>query len=79
LKFPCFTADEIAHRQWPVSRLPWLFTMEWHDLAFLHWPVRAELLRPFIPAGLELQEFDGTAWLGIVPFVMRGPRPRLGP
>jgi hypothetical protein len=46
--------------------------MQWHDLAFLHWPVAAEQLRPFIPAGLELQSFNGSAWLGVVPFYMRG-------
>ena len=50
--------------------------MQWHDLAFLHWPIAAEKLRPFIPTGLELQEFDGSAWLGVVPFYMRGVRIR---
>jgi uncharacterized protein YqjF (DUF2071 family) len=45
----------------------------------MHWPVPAEILRPLVPQKLELQEFDGTAWLGIVPFrmvgVMRRPWP----
>jgi uncharacterized protein YqjF (DUF2071 family) len=53
--------------------------MQWHDLAFLHWPVAADRLRPFIPAGLELQTFDGSAWLGVVPFTMRGVRLRCFP
>lgn len=39
------------------------------------------LLRPLVPDELELQEFDGTAWLGLVPFrmagVMRRPWPDL--
>ena len=47
----------------------------------MHWPVAAALLRPLIPSKLELQEFDGTAWLGLVPFrmagVMRRPWPDL--
>ncbi len=53
--------------------------MQWHDLAFLHWPVSADRLRQFIPAGLELQTFDGWAWLGVVPFYMRGVRARCLP
>jgi len=32
--------------------------MSWRDLAFLHWPVRAELLRERIPAGLTLDTFE---------------------
>ena len=50
--------------------------MRWHDLLFLHWPVRPQLIRPLIPRGLELDTFDGSAWLGIVPFRMTGVRPR---
>jgi uncharacterized protein YqjF (DUF2071 family) len=61
---------------WPSIKRPWMMAMQWHDLAFMHWPVAAESLQPFIPNGLELQSFDGTAWLGVVPFFMRGVRLR---
>lgn len=50
--------------------------MRWTDLAFLHWPVSAARLRPIVPAGLEIDSFDGQAWLGIVPFRMEGVRHR---
>jgi len=53
--------------------------MQWHDLLFLHWPVPADWLRPHIPSALELETFDGMAWLGIVPFYMKGTRPRFLP
>jgi hypothetical protein len=53
--------------------------MQWLDLLFIHWPVRQEVLQPFIPAGLELETFDGRAWLGVVPFQMAGVRPRFIP
>jgi len=49
--------------------------MRWLDLLFAHWPVDAAALRPLIPEGLELDTFDGQAWLGIVPFRMDGVRP----
>ncbi len=44
--------------------------MTWHDLAFLHWPFPAEQVRPLLPAGLELDTFEGRAWIGVVPFYM---------
>ena len=51
--------------------------MRWHDVAFLHWPVPADQLQRLLPPGVELETFDGTAWLGIVPFRMTGIRHRL--
>lgn len=50
--------------------------MNWHDLLFMHWPVKAELLIPLMPAGLPVDLYDGTAWIGIVPFRMSGIRAR---
>lgn len=45
--------------------------MNWHDLAFLHWPVDCKQLASLLPSGLELDTFEGQAYLGIVPFEMR--------
>jgi uncharacterized protein YqjF (DUF2071 family) len=59
-----------------VPDVPWIMHMEWHDLLFAHWPFPAEAIRPLIPAPLALDTFDGAAWLGVVPFMMRGTRPR---
>lgn len=70
---------QTKHRPWPMPPGPWVVKMHWHDLAFIHWPVDASLLRPLIPAALEIDCFDGTAWLGIVPFRMTGVRPRITP
>jgi uncharacterized protein YqjF (DUF2071 family) len=53
--------------------------MSWHDLLFAHWAVRPEALRPLIPAELEIDTFDGWAWIGVVPFRMSGVRPRYTP
>jgi uncharacterized protein YqjF (DUF2071 family) len=48
---------------------------KWRDLLFVHWPIPASVLRPLIPAQLELDLFDGTAYVGLVPFRMTGVRP----
>jgi uncharacterized protein YqjF (DUF2071 family) len=50
--------------------------MTWHDLLFAHWPLPTEALAPLLPDGVELDLFDGEAWLGIVPFRMSGVRLR---
>jgi uncharacterized protein YqjF (DUF2071 family) len=50
--------------------------MTWHELLFAHWPVPESVLRPHIPRRLQLDTHEGEVWLGIVPFGMRGTRPR---
>ncbi len=65
-----------AHRPYSLPTQPWALQMTWHDLLFMHWPVPAAALRPLIPAALELETFNGSAWLGVVPFEMRSVRPR---
>ena len=67
------------HRPWPVPDRPWSIVMRWHDLLFAHWPVDAGRLRELIPASLEIDTFDGRAWIGVVPFWMTGIRHRLLP
>ena len=44
----------------------------WLDLTFLHWPYEPALVRPLVPRELELDLFDGAAWIGLVPFVIDG-------
>jgi len=46
----------------------------WHDLLFAHWPMGPGELKALIPAGLQLDTFDGKAWIGVVPFRMSGIR-----
>jgi uncharacterized protein YqjF (DUF2071 family) len=65
-----------AHRPWPMPSSPWVMTQTWHDLLFAHWPVDPSALRTKIPAGFELDEFDGQAWVGVVPFHMSNVSPR---
>lgn len=62
---------ELDHRVWPLPPGSWWWAQVWEDLAFLHWPVPAQELQSRIPVGLEVEEFDGTAWIGVVPFRLR--------
>ncbi len=58
---------------------PWVFRMRWTDLLFAHWPLPPEVLRSLVPAGLEVDTFEGQAWIGIVPFRMEDVAPRFLP
>ena len=70
---------ETSHRPYPVPEGSWALSMRWHDVLFMHWPVPVGWLRPLIPPSLELDSFNGSAWLGVVPFRMSGVRPRYLP
>lgn len=51
----------------------------WGSLLFIHWQIDASKLRPLIPPPLEVDTFDGTAWVAIAPFTMWDVRPRFVP
>ena len=68
-----------SHRPWSVPERSWAMRMRWCDLLFAHWAVDAATLRKLIPEGLELDLFDGRAYLGAVPFRMEGVTPRWVP
>jgi uncharacterized protein YqjF (DUF2071 family) len=52
---------------------------KWRDLLFVHWRAPGEIVRLLLPPRLTLDTFDGDAWIGLVPFTMRGVRPRWVP
>src|SRR5919202_323084 len=69
--------DETAHRPWPVpDDRPWVMGQTWDDLLFAHWRVSAGAVREHVPSGLSVDEHDGSAWIGITPFVVTGLRAR---
>jgi len=48
----------------------------WSRLLFLHWRFPSNLIQELLPKGLAVDTFDGSAWVGLVPFEMRRIRPR---
>lgn len=53
-------------RPLPTGR--WLMTQRWNDLLYAHWPVSAPEIAALLPEGLHVDTFQGSAWLGVVPF-----------
>lgn len=48
----------------------------WHDLLFAHWSYPVDAIRAAVPSQLPIDTFEGKAWVGVVPFVLRGLRVR---
>jgi uncharacterized protein YqjF (DUF2071 family) len=67
---------ELEHRPWPLSRAPWVMGQTWERLLFAHWRVSVEQLRLHVPSRLEIEEFDGSAWIAATPFRIEGLRVR---
>lgn len=66
--------SQTDHRPWPLPAGPWIMAQRWCDLLFAHWRVPPRVLRKLVPAELELDLFDGSGWVGVVPFRMEGVR-----
>lgn len=60
----------LDHRPWPLPPGRWMWRQRWEQLAFIHYRIEAAALRALIPDELEIQEFGGSAWIGVVPFLM---------
>lgn len=59
----------------PDLRQRTVMRQRWEHLLFLHWEISPEIIQRTLPAGLHADTFNERAWLGIVPFAMRGVRP----
>ncbi len=58
----------------PAGR--WAMRMTWTNLLFMHWPADAAHVQSQLPASLEVETFDGAAWVGLIPFRMENVRKR---
>ena len=67
------------HLPFPMPNSPHALAQEWRHLTFMHWEVDPARLAPYIPEGLELDLFEGKAYVGTIPFQMCKVRPRLLP
>jgi uncharacterized protein YqjF (DUF2071 family) len=45
-------------------------TQRWETLSFLHWSFAPEQVQRLLPPGLDVDLFEGRAWVGLVPFRM---------
>jgi uncharacterized protein YqjF (DUF2071 family) len=57
-----------------VQGRPLVLTQRWADIVWAHWRVPVEEIRALLPDSVEVDTFDGSAWVGLVPFEMQDLR-----
>lgn len=57
----------------PRVRLP-VMHQHWRWLTFLHWRFPPERVQALLPDRLTVETFDGSGWVGLIPFQMDGVR-----
>jgi len=65
-----------GHRPYPMPTRRWVGGQTWEHLLFAHWSVDASVVARIVPPGLQVDQFDGRAWVAITPFRLRGLRLR---
>ena len=55
-------------------RRDWKWSQAWENVLFLHWPVEDGPLVGQLPAGLEIDRWEGSAWVSIVAFRLANVR-----
>ncbi len=73
----CTDLDRVAPGRRPTGRAAGQQT--WENLLFVHFTFPAPVVRALVPAELELDLWEGEAWVGIVPFEMKDIRPAFVP
>ena len=53
-----------------------VMTQAWRDLAFVHWSYDPDVVQRLLPEGVEVDTFEGRAWVALVPFRMTRLRVR---
>jgi uncharacterized protein YqjF (DUF2071 family) len=74
------TNGRTVGNRYPAPPLVWpLMLQRWHEISFFHWSCDPALLQSRIPPGLQLDTFEGKAWISLTPFLLTGLRPPLFP
>jgi uncharacterized protein YqjF (DUF2071 family) len=68
-----------AHRPLPLPRAPWLLFQRWQDVLLCHWPLPPDALAQRLPAGVEPDLHQGSAWVSLVAMRVHESRLRWAP
>jgi hypothetical protein len=70
---------QIDHIPFKLPNKSYSLSQEWRYLTFLHWIVDSKNIRPYLPDNLELDTYNGKAYVSTIPFLMKNVRPRFLP
>lgn len=77
MKEPTIEA-RLAIRDYPKDSIP-LMEQKWRDLLFLHWEYDPGEIQKTLPKGLYVDLFQGKAYIGLTPFLMKDVRVKMMP
>ncbi|MGO4193662.1 YqjF family protein [Arthrobacter sp. YAF17] len=63
----------------PQLPAPIIMDQRWTDAVFLHWRIPESVAGSFMPPGVVPDNFDGSAWVGLIGFRMQGAGLGRGP
>ena len=66
---------QVGHLPFSMPDRKHTLAQDWRFLTFMHWRVDIEKLKHHVPEGLEIDTFEGDAYIGLVPFMMKHVRP----
>ena len=61
----------VSHVVCPAPVQHPVMKQQWRDLAYIHWAYEPAVVQALLPEGIEVDTFDGKAWVGLIPFSMR--------
>lgn len=66
---------QVSHRTSELPKGRWEYYQEWNHVLFFHWAVSPDIVKNLIPKGVDLDLFEGKAYISLVPFTMQEIRP----
>lgn len=67
---------DTLHRPYELPAGQWQYYQEWNNVLFFHWVVPYKSLRNCVPKNLNIDTFDGKAYVSLVAFTMQKIRPK---
>ena len=61
----------VSHVVCPAPVQHPVMKQQWRDLAYIHWAYEPAVVQALLPEGIDVDTFDGKAWVGLIPFSMR--------
>ncbi|GGP16761.1 YqjF family protein [Oceanobacillus neutriphilus] len=52
------------------NSFPWVLLQKWEHILFLHYPIAPETIKTYLPKEVELDTYNGQAWISIVAFAV---------